>query len=162
MVSTRSVLLTVNVAGVLAVAAVLAAQSGEPLFGTWKIVPEKSTYSPGPAPKTNTKKYEPYKGGLKAQQDSVTATGEKRHVEVTASFDGKDYPGTGNPEVDTYAFQRIDAHNYVVTQKKDGKVTITSKMTIAADGKTRVVKQTGKDFKGRPVDNSVFWEKLKQ
>ena len=157
---TRSLLLVVNLAGVLAVAAVLAAQATEPLFGTWKTVPSKSTYSPGPAPKTNSKKYEPYKGGLKAQQEAVTATGETRHVEVTGAFDGKDYPGTGNPDVDTYSFQRVDAHNYVVTQKKAGKVTITSKMKIAPDGKSRVVTQTGTDTKGRPVNNSVYWEKV--
>jgi hypothetical protein len=159
---TRTILLVVNAAGVLALAAVLVAQAADPLFGTWKTVPAKSTYSPGPAPKNNTKKYEPYKGGVKAQQDLVTAKGETRHVEVTGAFDGKDYPGTGNPEVDTYSFQRVDAHNYVVTQKKGGKVTITSKMKIAADGKSRVVTQTGTDTQGRAVNNSVYWEKVTQ
>jgi hypothetical protein len=158
----RFTLLAVNVAGVLAVAAVLVAQAADPLFGTWKTVAAKSTYSPGPAPKNNTKKYEAYKGGVKAQQELVTAKGETRHVEVTGAFDGKDYPGTGNPEADTYAFQRIDAFNYVVTQKKAGKVTMTSKMKIAPDGKSRVVSQTGTDAQGRPVSNSVYWEKLPQ
>lgn len=160
--SPRSILLTVNVAGVLTVATLLVAQAPEPLWGTWKTVPSKSTYSPGPAPKSNFKKYEPYKGGVKAQQDLVTAKDEKRHVEIIGAFDGKDYPGTGNPDVDTYAFQRVDAHNYVVTQKKAGKVTITSKMTIAPDGKSRVVNQTGTDAQGRPVKNSVTWEKVTQ
>ena len=158
----RPTLLAINVAGVLAVTTVLIAQAADPIFGTWKTVAAKSTYSPGPAPKNNTKKYEPYKGGLKAQQDLVTAKGETRHVEVTAAFDGKDYPGTGNPEVDTYAFQRIDNLNYVVLQKKAGKVTMTSKMKIAPDGKTRVVTQTGTDAQGRAVSNSVFWEKVSQ
>jgi hypothetical protein len=157
--SKRTLLLLANAAAVLTVAVTLIAQSPEPFFGTWKADTAKSKYSPGPAPKTNTKKYEPYKGGLRATQELVTAKGETRHVEVIAQFDGKDYPGTGNPEADSYAFKKIDAHNYEVTQKKDGKVTVSSKMVIAPDGKSRTVTQSGKNAKGEPVNNTVYWIK---
>ena len=137
----------------------LLAQSQEAFYGMWKVDMSKSKYSPGPAPKSNMKKYEPWKDGFKATQDMVTAKGEKVHVEVIAKVDGKDYPGKGSPDADTYAFKRMDAHSYEVTQKKDGKVTIVAKMVVAPDGKSRSIVQTGKNAKGEPVNNTVYWDK---
>lgn len=137
----------------------LLAQAQEAFYGLWKVDLSKSKYSPGPAPKSNMKKYEPWQDGFKATQDIVTAKGEKVHVEVIAKVDGKDYPGKGSPDADTYAFKRIDAHTYEVTQKKDGKVTIVAKMTVAADGKSRSIVQTGKNSKGEPVNNQIYWDR---
>jgi len=137
----------------------LLAQSQEAFYGLWKVDMSKSKYSPGPAPKSNMKKYEPWKDGFKATQDMVTAKGEKVHVEVIAKVDGKDYPGKGSPDADTYAFKRIDARSYEVTQKKDGKVTIVAKMMVAPDGKSRSIVQTGKNAKGEPVNNTIYWDR---
>ena len=137
----------------------LLAQAQEAFYGLWKVDLSKSKYSPGPAPKSNMKKYEPWQDGFKATQDMVNAKGEKVHVEVIAKVDGKDYPGKGSPDADTYAFKRIDAHSYEVTQKKDGKVTIVAKMTVAADGKSRSIVQTGKNSKGEPVNNQIYWDR---
>jgi len=137
----------------------LLAQTQEAFYGLWKVDLSKSKYSPGPAPKSNMKKYEPWKDGFKATQDMVTAKGEKVHVEVIAKVDGKDYPGTGSPDVDTYAFKNLDARTYEVTQKKDGKVTIVAKMVVAPDGKSRSIVQTGKNAKGEPVNNQIYWDK---
>ena len=137
----------------------LLAQTQEAFYGLWKVDLSKSKYSPGPAPKSNMKKYEPWKDGFKATQDMVTAKGEKVHVEVIAKVDGKDYPGTGSPDADTYAFKKLDARTYEVTQKKDGKVTIVAKMVVAPDGKSRSIVQTGKNAKGEPVNNQIHWDK---
>jgi hypothetical protein len=148
----------VMLAAALAVLGLLA-QSQEAFYGLWKVDMSKSKYSPGPAPKSNMKKYEPWQDGFKATQDMVTAKGEKVHVEVIAKVDGKDYPGKGSPDADTYAFKRIDARTYEVTQKKDGKVTIVAKMVVAPDGKSRSIVQTGKNAKGEPVNNQIYWDK---
>lgn len=155
----RFLLITANVIGVLLVAFVLVAQSQEAFYGMWKVDLTKSKYSPGPAPKSNMKKYEPWKDGFKATQDVVNAKGEKVHVEVIAKVDGKDYPGKGSPDADTYAFKKLDARTYEVTQKKDGKVTIVAKMVVAPDGKSRSITQTGKNAKGEPVNNQIYWDR---
>ena len=156
---TRTLLIVANVIAVMLVAFVLMAQSQEAFYGMWKVDLTKSKYSPGPAPKSNMKKYEPWKDGFKATQDVVTAKGEKVHVEVMAKVDGKDYPGKGSPDADTYAFKRIDSRTYEVTQKKDGRVTIIAKMVVAPDGKSRSIVQTGKNAKGEPVNNTIYWDK---
>ena len=139
----QTLLVIANVAGVLAVAVALVAQNTEALFGTWTVDVSKSKYSPGPAPKSNTKKFEPWKGGFKATQDMVTAKGDKIHVQLIGKTDGKDYPVSGSPDADTIAIKKVDAHNYEVIQKKDGKVVQNGKMVIAPDGKSRTIAQTG-------------------
>ena len=155
----RRILIAANLAGVLLTACVLVAQTQESIFGTWKLNPAKSKYSPGPAPKSNLKKYEPWQDGFKATQDVVTAAGEARHIEVSGKFDGKDNLGKGSPDADTYAIRKIDDHTYEVTQKKDGKVTITAKNVVSLDGKIRTVVQTGKNAKGEAVHNTLLWER---
>jgi hypothetical protein len=43
--------------------------------------------------------------------------------------------------------------------KKGGKTTLTAHIAVAADGKTRITTQTGKDAQGRTANNSMFYEK---
>jgi flavin-dependent dehydrogenase len=64
-----------------------------------------------------------------------------------------------NPDGDTVAFSKIDARTYEVVTKKGGKNTVTARIVVAADGKTRVTTQTGRDGQGRTVNNSMFYEK---
>lgn len=155
----RRIFVAANLCAVLFAATVLLAQAQESIFGTWKLNLAKSKYSPGPPVKSNLKKYEPWQGGFKATQDVVTATGEARHIEVSGKFDGKDNPGKGSPDADSYAIRKIDDHTYEVIQKKDGKVTITAKNVVSPDGKIRTVVQTGKNTKGEPVNNMLIWER---
>jgi len=46
-----------------------------------------------------------------------------------------------------------------VVWKKDGKVAMTGKSVISADGKTTTVTQTGKDPQGRTINNVVIYDK---
>ena len=136
------------------------AQSAPAWAGTWKLNLAKSKYSPGPAPKSSTIKTEAVAGGsLKQTTDQMTGTGESRHIEVTAMFDGKDAVVKGNPDADTQAYKRVDDRSYEVTAKKNGKVTTVAKVTISADGKTRTVTQTGTDPQGRAVNNTIVYDK---
>jgi len=142
------------------IASLVQAQTGPAWAGTWKLNLAKSKYSPDPAPKTSTVKIEaPAGGGLKQTTDQVTATGESRHIEVTAMFDGKDAAVKGNPDVDTQAYKRVDDRSYEVTAKKNGKVTTVTKLTISADGKTRTATQTGTNPQGRTVNNTIVYDR---
>ena len=132
----------------------------EALFGTWKMNAAKSTYSPDPVPKSNTAKWEAFQGGVKLTVDVVPAKGETQHYESSGKFDGKDNPVTGNyPDGDAMAFSKTDASTYEVESKKGGKTTLKAHIVVAADGKTRITTQTGKDAQGRTVNNTTFYEK---
>jgi hypothetical protein len=153
-------LVVVSMTAVLIAAVALSAQSQESLFGTWKMNVAKSKYTPGPVPKSNIAKWEAFQGGVKLTSDVVPAKGETQHWEVSGKFDGKDNPVKGNnPDADTAAFSKIDARTYEVVQKKGGKTTLTARIVVAADGKTRVTTVSGRDGQGQTVNNSMFYEK---
>jgi hypothetical protein len=141
-------------------AGVLLAQAQESLFGTWRMNAAKSSHSPGPMPKSNIAKWEAFQGGVRLTVDVVPAQGETQHYESSGKFDGKDNAVKGNnPDGDTVAFSKIDARTYEVVTKKGGKNTVMARIVVAADGKTRVTTQTGRDGQGRTVNNSMFYEK---
>lgn len=144
---------------IVAIATTTTAQGKDAWAGTWKLNVAKSTYSPGPAPKSSTIVIAAVDGGIKQTVDSVPVTGAATHYTVTAKFDGKDTPVTGNPNADMQAFKKIDDHSYEVTAKKAGKTTTTSRVVISADGKTRTNTQTGTGVDGKPVKNTLVYER---
>lgn len=149
--------LAVALAVVVAVATPAFAQN---LAGVWKANMAKSKYSPGPAPKSVTITTTAVAGGsFKSVNETVPATGAVTRTEVTYKLDGQDNKMTGNPNADTQSYARVDDRHWTVTSKKAGKVTLTSKVALAVDGKTRTTTQTGTDAQGRPVNNTIVYEK---
>src|SRR5215470_6389752 len=51
--------------------------ANDPMVGTWKLNLSKSTYIPGPAPKSAINKFEPREDGMKATIDMVDGQGNK-------------------------------------------------------------------------------------
>jgi hypothetical protein len=45
------------------------------------------------------------------------------------------------------------------TGRKDGKVTITGRIVISADGKTRTVTASGTDSKGKEFTSTAVYDK---
>ena len=132
----------------------------DPQVGVWKLNVEKSTYSPGPGPKSGTTKIEAAGSGTKVIVDQVLADGTKRHYEFAANYDGKDSPVTGNnPELDTVARTRINANTVQTIAKKGGKVTTTQSSVVSSDGKTRTVTTKGTSASGQKVDNVAVYER---
>ena len=127
--------------------------------GNWKLNLAKSKYVPGPAPKSQTLKFEATPAGIKLSTDAMGADGTAAKGGYTSKFDGKDVPWVGNPDADTAAPKRIDDNRYENAWKKGGKVTVTAKATVSADGKTLTVTQTGKNSKGDVVNTVAVYDK---
>jgi hypothetical protein len=129
-------------------------------IGTWKLNVAKSTFTPGPAPKSQTLHYEPWgTDGVKVTADGVGADGKPTRWEFQARYDGKDNPFTGNLDADTIAFKRIDANTIEAITKMKGKVTGHTRAVVSADGKTRTLTQTGKNALGQDVNNLLVYDK---
>ena len=152
---TRTCLLTFAVL-FAAIAVCVAAEDVN--MGTWKLDEAKSKIGAG-APKNTTVVYEAAGDSVKVTVDGVDSDGKPSHNEWTGKFDGKDYPLTGDPTADTRSYKRIDAHTLALTNKKDGKVTTTGRITVSADGKTRTVTTSGKDANGKKVDSTAVYDK---
>jgi hypothetical protein len=129
-----------------------------PNIGTWKLNEAKSKLSAG-LPKNTTVTYEAAGDQIKATVDGVDPKGNPTHSVWTGKFDGKDYPVTGDPTSDTRALKQIDAHTLELTSKKAGKVTLTGKIVVSADGKSRTLTASATDSMGMKVEGMSFYDK---
>jgi hypothetical protein len=141
-------------------ASTIQAQAPKSLLGTWKLNAAKSTFSPGPAPKSMSVTYSAVApDGMKIAVEVVPATGPAEHWEMSGQYDGKDYPIKGNPNADTVSFNKVDDLTSESTFKKAGKVTATNVRKLSADGKTLTVTSTGTTADGKPRKDVQVFEK---
>jgi hypothetical protein len=157
--SVRSLVTSVACLGLVSVLGSAAFAQSDPQVGVWKLNVAKSTYSPGPAPKSATTTIEAAGTGAKVVVDQVMADGAKRHWEFTANYDGKDSPITGNPDADTVARTRINPTTVQTISKKGGKVMTTQTSAVSSDGKTRTVTTKGTNATGQQLNNVAVYEK---
>ena len=127
--------------------------------GTWKLNAGKSTYNPGPPPRSQTRTYTPFGDGLKAVIETVNPLGAKTTSEYSAHYDGKDTPLSGNNTADAIAVTRVDAWTFDAVLKKGGKVVSTNRNTVSKDGKTMTVTAKGVNATGQPVSSTVVLDK---
>jgi|SRR5262245_4098361 len=130
----------------------------DPLIGTWKLNLAKSKYSPGPPLKSQTVTFEAVGKGAKATIKMMDAEGKQIDIQFTANYDGKDYPVTGAPGVDTIAWKRIDAYTVESTRKKAGKVVATATSVISKDGKTLTFTEKGVNARGEKFRNTAVYD----
>ena len=154
----KLVTLGVVVAFASAVAVTVSAQTGSEI-GTWKVNVAKSTFSPGPAPKSRTLTFEAVGQGVKLSVEGVNADGSKAAISYTANYDGKDVPVTGSATLDTVSWKRINATTVEETDKKGGKVFGTLTRVVSADGKSLTVTFKGTNPQGQAVNNVIVFDK---
>ena len=142
----------------LALSVAAGAQATDPLVGTWKLDVAKSTYKPGPAPKSATVVIDAAGTGIKVAVDAVMADGPMKWG-YTSARDGKDAPTTGNPNYDTAAVTQTSPTEGTIVYKKAGKAVVTSKTSVSKDGKTMTVTTTGTDAKGQAIHNVAHYTK---
>ena len=130
----------------------------DPQMGTWKLNEAKSRFATG-ATKNNTVVYEAAGDNVKITADGTDKDGKSTHNEWTGNFDGKDYPVTGDPTSDMRSYKKIDDRTLKMTVKKDGKVTVSGRIVVSADGKSRTVTTSGTDAEGKRVQNKVVYDK---
>ena len=128
-------------------------------IGTWKLNVAKSTYSPGPAPKSITVVFAAAGQGVKFSAEGVNGDGSKLAIASTANYDGKDVPFTGLATVDTTSLKRINATTVEETRKKGSKVVRTLTRVVSADGKSFTVTVKGTNDQGQASNNVEVYEK---
>jgi hypothetical protein len=142
----------------LCLVAVAAGFASNANLGTWKLNEAKSKFPPGAAKNTMVA-YEAVGDSVKVTVDGVDADGKATHNEWTGKFDGKDYPLTGDASADTRGYKKINDRTTELTNKKDGKVTLSGRIVISADGKSRTLTVSGVDAKGAKVKYTAVYDK---
>ena len=127
-------------------------------MGTWKLNEPKSKLAPS-MPKNNMVVYETAGDSVKVTIDGTDRDAKPAHNEWTGKFDGKDYPVTGDPTSDARSYKQIDDHTLAFTIKKDGKVTVSGRIVVSTDGKTRTVTTSGTDPQGKKFKSTAVYDK---
>ena len=150
--------LVASISASASAAAPASASNSDPQMGTWKLNEAKSKLMPG-ALKITTVVVAPSGEKVKITTDGVDANRINTHTEWVGKFDGKDYPVDGDASADTRAYKKIDARTVEFTGKKGGKVTMTVKIVVSADGKTRTATVQGRSPKGEPLVATEVFDK---
>jgi hypothetical protein len=132
--------------------------ASDPQMGTWKLNEAKSKIAPG-QPKNNTVVYEAAGDKVKVTVEGIDSDGKPIHNEWTGKFDGQDYPVTGDPSLDARSYRRVDDRTLELTTKKDGKVTVTGRIVVSADGKSRTLTTSGTDSQGKKFKSVAVYDK---
>jgi hypothetical protein len=128
------------------------------MMGTWKLNEAKSKLGAG-SPKNNTLVIEAAGENVKITMDGADASGKPTHNEWTGKFDGKEYPVTGDATSDTRSYKRIDDRTLEVSGKKGDQVTISGRVVISADGKTRTAHVKGTRPSGEKFETTAVYDK---
>ena len=127
-------------------------------MGTWKLNEAKSTFSSG-ATKNTTVVYEAAGDNVKVTMDGNDKDGKASHNEWIGKLDGKDYRVIGDPNTDMRSYTRIDDRTLGLNGKKGGKVTVSARIVVSSDGKSRTVTTIGTDSEGNKVSSIAVYDK---
>jgi hypothetical protein len=128
-------------------------------LGTWKLNLAKSAFSPGPAPRSQTLTFSGTGQNLTDNLEGIDAEGKPLKGVYLHNYDGKFYPTTGAPGVDSTAYTRVDPNIVKFTRMNAGKVVQTGLHVVSSDGKTLTVITTGTDANGRELNSVGVYEK---
>jgi glucose/arabinose dehydrogenase len=130
------------------------------MLGTWKYNAAKSKTTITNPIKSRTDVYEATPGGgIKITRTGQLADGTPSNYTLTYKDDGKENAVTGGP-FDTLSVKRIDADTTSWEVKKTGgKYHFTGRNVVSKDGKTLTQTSTGTDAEGRPVAQTIVFDK---
>lgn len=128
-----------------------------PQIGTWKLNEAKSKFA-GKA-RNHTVVYEVSGDQTKVTVDGTDENGASVHSEWTGKFDGKDYPVTGDANSDVRSYRTINRNTLAISGKKSGKVTLSGRIVVSRDGKTRTVTTTTTNAQGKRVTNTAVYDR---
>ena len=128
-----------------------------PNMGTWKLNEAKSKFAG--KTRNHTVVYEPAGDQVKVIVDGVDENGNPTHNEWTGKFDGKEYPVTGDANSDVRSYRVINKNTLSLTGKKGGKTTLTGRVVISRNGKSRTVTTTTTNAEGKKATTVAFYDK---
>lgn len=155
----RTLFSTLALGALLALSSVaIAADPPDPVIGTWKLDPAKSTANTPPV-KSEIRTYTASADGVALVWERVSADDKKSIVKTTFKYDGKDYPVTGSPDLDAMSWKRIDANTIETTLKLKGKNVGTTRRAVSADGKTLTLHQRRTTASGQQVSTLMVYDR---
>ncbi len=147
---------------VLAALAATLCAADDPFVGTWKLNLAKSDYKTGGAPMEQIATITVSSGEMTVHVAAVNADGRKTLVYYSIPYKG----GFGkmsepSPAYDNISGTQISLYEREITRWKDGKGVFTAHSVVAPDGKTMATISKGISPQGKPVQASIWYDRIK-
>ena len=127
--------------------------------GTWELNVNKSTYRPGPGPKSAVLNVQ-YDGATRhSSLATVADDGEMARSEYVAAEDGRDYPIKGSPNADTISLRRVAPGTIERIDRRRGQVVMLLTLRLSQDGRTMNITQEGVTASGDMVSNTMVYDR---
>jgi len=114
-------------------------QEQELVLGAWELDLTRSTFSPGPPPRSEIRSYQEEHEGIKAEILTVNADGTRTHMEYTASFNAVMAAVTGSEQTDAIQMRKVDAYTAESSLSYGGKAVGVARRVVAKDGQTLTI-----------------------
>ena len=114
-----------------------------PLIGTWKLNLEKSKFTPGTAPRSQTATFQQDGQNIKNSNQTIDAQGNATTTVYLHIYDGQPHPTTGNPLYDATAYLRLDGNTIIFSRFKGGTLVQIGTIAVSQDGKSRTNTTSG-------------------
>jgi surface antigen len=135
--------------------------AADSFVGVWKLNLAKSDYKVGAPPKEQIVTMTEEDGNLHVRVNAVQADGTKTVVNYTVPLEGGLGRMDPSPAYDGITGKHIGPNEREISRLKDGKPVFTARSTVAPDGKTMIGHSKGVSPLGQPVENTLFYEKIK-
>jgi hypothetical protein len=116
--------------------ATTAVDSEDAILGTWELIPERSHFSPDATPPKEVRTYVKTSEGILATVTTTQPDGTMRSMAYPWRVDGKEYPVTGSPLLDTIVLKQVGNLTAEATLKHGDVVLASERREFSADGKT--------------------------
>jgi len=127
------------------------------LLGSWRLVPEKSTFALGSSPFHRlTLKFSATGGGVKEDAQGTDSDGRSINAEYTIIADGKYYPVTGDADFDSSSYTRVNDRTTVYVRRKFGMSVVAGSRMLSRDGKTLSFREETVDSDGRETGSALL------
>ena len=158
---TRTLCVVVAVLGLTGIVAVGQSKPDPKiLMGTWKLNVEKSKYTPGPGPKSQTLTWKPSATGFDFTVETVSLkSGQTFQQRASGNLEGKPYAFKGSIQSGMRTTKWIDTFTLEEVDTVDGEVTNSKTAVISKDGKILTVTTKGVNAQGQPTNNATVYEK---
>jgi hypothetical protein len=132
----------------------------DPVLGSWVLNMAKSTFVGGIPPFTaQTVTFDSGSTGLTVTTETTNRDGTVLRSVYTAKYDGKRYPISGAPNVDSVAFARLDARTVERFDTKGNTFVGSVTRVVSPDGKTLSVMSKPIGAQGRTVGSLLVYDR---
>ena len=150
---TRLVMIAISVTSLVLILAAVAI-AADPFVGTWKMNVAKSKSALTSFTMTIEAQGEEFK-----TVQNLIVEGRTTHRRWINKYDGKDYPVTGDSNVDMISVIKPDANTVEYVFKKNGEKVDSGQSVLSKDGKTMKDVGSQKDANGKPLNYTIIMEK---